>query len=151
MGIKYNDNGTFKDIKVKVGDNIPVGAEFDYDGSTIPVGWEEITNPDSYSTSEVKTNKTWINGKPIYRKVITGTISATTTYLSIISNIEEVVYVIGTLEKSNYITNMPHYTSATNYSQLVVNTSNGMPILVTPAEQNGSTYKIYVEYTKTTD
>lgn len=24
---------------------------------------------DSYSTSEVKTNKTWINGKPIYRKV----------------------------------------------------------------------------------
>lgn len=24
---------------------------------------------DSYSTSEVKTNKTWIDGKPIYRKV----------------------------------------------------------------------------------
>lgn len=44
MGIKYNDNGTFKDIKVKVGDNIPVGAEFDYDGSTIPVGYEEVSD-----------------------------------------------------------------------------------------------------------
>lgn len=37
-----------------------------------------IINGESYSTTEVKTNKVWIDGKPIYRKVIsTGAISTT--------------------------------------------------------------------------
>lgn len=51
------------------GETLPVGTEVDFDGSAsdIPIGWEQVTNPDSYSTSEVKTNKTWIDGKPIYR------------------------------------------------------------------------------------
>lgn len=30
-----------------------------------------LNNNDSYSTDEIKTNKRWIDGKPIYRKVIT--------------------------------------------------------------------------------
>ena len=30
-------------------------------------------NQDVYSTSEIKTNKIWIDNKPIYRKVIVGT------------------------------------------------------------------------------
>lgn len=53
------------------GETLPVGTELDFDGVSqdIPTGWEEIDNPDSYSTSEVKTNKVWIDGKPIYRKV----------------------------------------------------------------------------------
>ena len=40
--MKYNDNGTIKDIKVKAFDTLPVGAEVDYDGTTVPDGWEEI-------------------------------------------------------------------------------------------------------------
>lgn len=37
-----------------------------------------INDSDSYSTNEVKTNKTWINNKPIYRKVLqVGSISGT--------------------------------------------------------------------------
>ena len=54
-------------------ESLPVGTELDFDGTSqdIPTGWEEITNPNSYSTSEVKTNEIWTNGKPIYRKVIT--------------------------------------------------------------------------------
>ncbi len=30
---------------------------------------------DTYSTTETKTNKIWIDGRPIYRKVITGNLS----------------------------------------------------------------------------
>lgn len=36
---------------------------------------ETINQPDIYSTTETKTNKVWIDGKPIYRKVITGDLS----------------------------------------------------------------------------
>ena len=31
---------------------------------------EKITNLTTYSTEEVKTGETWIDGKPIYRKVV---------------------------------------------------------------------------------
>ena len=41
--MKYKDSqGNFQDIYVKVGDNIPVGGEMDFDGNTVPVGWEEV-------------------------------------------------------------------------------------------------------------
>lgn len=35
-----------------------------------------VSNAEVYSTTEVKTNKTWIDGKPIYRKVVTATAGA---------------------------------------------------------------------------
>ena len=42
--MKYNDDGTIKEIKVKSFDTLPVGAELDYDGTTVPSGWTEIEN-----------------------------------------------------------------------------------------------------------
>ena len=45
--MKYNDNGTYKDIYVKAFDTLPVGTEVDYDGQTVPDGWEEV---DEYET-----------------------------------------------------------------------------------------------------
>ena len=52
-------------------ENLPVGTEVDFTGdvSDIPAGWEQV---DDYSTTEVNTGKTWIDGSPIYRKVFTG-------------------------------------------------------------------------------
>lgn len=38
---------------------------------------DEFAAPDLYSESEVKTNKVWIDGKPIYRKVLTCTTTTT--------------------------------------------------------------------------
>ena len=73
--MKYNDNGEYKDIYVKTFDTLPVGTEVDYDGETVPTGWTEIADPNTYSTNEVRIG-TWIDGKPLYRKVITD--SATT-------------------------------------------------------------------------
>lgn len=40
--MKYNDNGTYKDIYVKAFDTLPVGTEVDYDGETAPSGWTEV-------------------------------------------------------------------------------------------------------------
>lgn len=40
--MNYNDNGTIKQITVKAGDTLPVGTEVDFDGTTIPAGWEEV-------------------------------------------------------------------------------------------------------------
>ena len=40
--MKYNDNGTYKDIYVKTFDTLPVGAEVDYDGETAPAGWVQV-------------------------------------------------------------------------------------------------------------
>lgn len=41
--MKYNDNGTYRDIYVKSFDTLPVGTEVDYDGNTVPTGWTEIS------------------------------------------------------------------------------------------------------------
>lgn len=49
------------------GDTLPIGSEIDYDGETAPVGWEEI---EDYSTTAINTGKKWIDGKDIYRQVI---------------------------------------------------------------------------------
>jgi len=46
--IKYKDNGTYKDMIVKVGDTLPIGAEMDYEGAEVPNGWEQID--DSWET-----------------------------------------------------------------------------------------------------
>lgn len=72
MGMKYKDptTGQFKDISVKVADSLPIGTEVDYDGETVPTGWEQVDNPNDYSTTETRIG-TWIDGKPLYRKVLT--------------------------------------------------------------------------------
>ena len=55
----------------------------------------KIAADDTYSTTEVKTNKKWIDGKPIYRKVVTGlniTVTGSAWYtLYTDANIEELV------------------------------------------------------------
>ena len=50
-----------------------------------------VDNSNSYSTQEVKTGGTWIDGKPIYRKVITHTLSnALTGLVEITHNIQNI-------------------------------------------------------------
>lgn len=41
--MKYNDNGTYKDIYVKSFDTLPVGTEVDYDGDTAPTGYIQVS------------------------------------------------------------------------------------------------------------
>lgn len=58
--MKYNDNGTYKDIYVKTFDTLPIGTEVDYDGQTVPSGWEEVDNV-LYTTPDTIVGQTSIS------------------------------------------------------------------------------------------
>ena len=64
-----------KDLLLPYGDTLPIGAIVNYNGTTVPEGYESVGN--DYSTTEVNTGKTWIDGKPIYRKVINSVLNGT--------------------------------------------------------------------------
>jgi len=68
--LDYNDKRIPTGGGQATGDTLPIGTIVEYDGDTVPSGYEEIEDFDKYSTNEVKTNKIWIDGKPIYRKVV---------------------------------------------------------------------------------
>lgn len=73
--LKYKDpiTGDWIELSNAVGDTLPIGAIVEYDGTTVPSNWEKVND---YSTEEVKTGETWIDGKPIYKKTIQFTTSA---------------------------------------------------------------------------
>ena len=99
--MKYNDNGTYKDIYVKAFDTLPIGTEVDYIGDTVPTGWTQV---ESYSTSEIDTGKTWTDGKKIYRKVVNDTTPSSATTKTIntsITNFGNFISVQGYITKTS--------------------------------------------------
>jgi hypothetical protein len=107
---------------------------------------DEIIDPESYYTSETKTGGTWINGKPIYRKVIQYNVSGSNWInIGTISNLRDLVKVYGSLKRSSGVwTDSPRATI-----QIYIDTSGG--INWKDSEGNtGTVYQIF-EYTKTTD
>ena len=104
--MKYNDNGTYKDIYVKAFDTLPVGTEVDYDGSTVPSGWTEVADPNTYSTNEVRVG-TWIDNKPLYKKTIViqnVVIGTATTYNHNIQNVDTIFIDTNSFYKNNGVT-----------------------------------------------
>lgn len=87
---------TIPGVVQKYIDTVPVGTELEYNGGTVPSGWAEVEDPNVYSTSETKTNKIWIDGKPIYRKVFNfKTTSASLTIQTGLTDIDKVTYIGG--------------------------------------------------------
>lgn len=123
-------------------------------GSDISLDFTQnaVANKNVYSTSETRVG-TWIDGKPLYRKVISGTTTGeTNNILNIITGYDEVIKYNGTFKTpSGYITELPEYTNSTNYIYFVLNTANNVGILTIPSGFIGGIYKIIIEYTKTTD
>lgn len=121
---------------------------------------EEIENAvkDVYSTSEVKTNKIWVDGKPIYRKVIelSNVARGYNRHSHNISNLDKVIDISGYWKDSTE----NNYNSI---SRVVCDniTTYGTGILNVDATYYftlvgtgiGTTNKVYIifEYTKTTD
>jgi len=133
------------------GDTLPINSIFDYDGSTVPDGYEEV---DDYSTDEVVTGKLWINGKPIYRKVIYISAlpnAAQQGYNTGISNVDFVLYCMGyTSSGMGMNTVRPLTTSGADFGCWYDISSNQIKIETGQNRSNLSGYVI-VEYTKTTD
>ena len=106
-----------------------------------------------YSTSEVKTNKVWIDGKPIYRRVINSTCpsnSSTWTTISSNLNADEILSYTGYIEFSTSEHKLlANGTSQLTYFQLNKN-SNELQIVTKDDGFFGKPIKVIIEYKKTT-
>ena len=149
--MKYRDeNGDFQDLYLPpTGDTLPIGSEVDYNGEEVPYGWEEVTDPNSYSATEVKTNKTWVDGKPIYRRYWTGrTGTGNSKAVDTIPNYGECTgyfLKLVTATGGNWI----GYLTSSVASGLQISVAGLMTIFKLGTED--LTYKLVVEYTKSTD
>ena len=149
MKAKDKTTGTFKEVYVKALDSLPVGAEIDFEGTDIPTGWEETTDPESYSTEEVKTNKIYF-GKPVYRKVVIRNQNITngsTVDLSSL-NIDELIHIGSRHKLDDHVFMFNSFDSSSDKVTIHQN-KNELEVWTGP----GSTYlsTIWIEYTKTTD
>lgn len=112
-----------------------------------------VDNSNSYSTQEVKTGGTWIDGKPIYRKVVDfGALpNATTKKVAHgVSNIGDITHIYGVAHSSAkmtiplpYARGIPIILYATQ-DDVAIEISTGDYVEFTRSE-------ITIEYTKTTD
>lgn len=117
MKAKNPSTGNFEEVYVKALDSLPVGTEIDFTGSAsdIPVGWEQV---DSYSTDEINTGKTWIDGRPIYRKCFNVLVSSQNfTFNHNISNLDVVtLYEASIKQQGGYIYPIPYYSEVAGYT-----------------------------------
>lgn len=110
---------------------------------------------DIYSTSEVKTNKVWIDNKPIYRRILTVStnVEVGTTETDISNKLVETTADI----MSWRIDNVVFLQKTGNFSEglgIVLNVSTGVITAVSLKSSSywlASGFHIMIEYTKTTD
>ena len=141
-------NGEKKQMIVKVGDTLPIGTEVDYDGSVVPDGWEVVDDPNTYSTNETRIG-TWIDGKPIYRKVVDFTISSTWQDVGTFSNVNFFTKI--QLVRKTGGNAYPYYHDSDNYCYAYITTTKTKMIVASSSNENGNAGSLIVEYTKTTD
>ena len=120
----------------------------------------KLSSTNNYSFNEIKIG-TWINGKPLYRKVFIGTLTGETTnynyaefYLP--TTIETLVRLNGSMKTNNsnahWVKSLPanaidinyFYNEGTGRTRLYGTNKTEMPITTT-------SYVVIAEYTKTTD
>lgn len=147
---KVITDGSYSGITAKVGDMFVSNG----------TAWVLIPSGDDGGTEEYSTNEkqigTWINGKPLYRKVITFAVNAehlttagTGVELISIPNIDAMTSVTGGLYDSGtqLISAGTHY-SDNYYFECVVQKTR--VLYLNKGYKNGTAYLV-VEYTKTTD
>lgn len=107
---------------------------------------------DIYTKEETKTNKVWINGKPIYRKVITASINANTTdnIISIVDIPYDMIMINYGESYNSWDTNttssLNWYSSATDTGLCWINSTKEIRIINN--SPTNRTYFITLEYTK---
>lgn len=113
-----------------------------------------INDCDKYSTAEIKTNKTWTDGKPIYRKVLAGNSLPSDSNIGTINDLGTVISAIGFVVAMGgslaYSNTAGSYLSPDYYSGVQVS-PNGAVQIFHSAIYEGNPYRLTVEYTKSTD
>lgn len=98
-----NENSSIADInKIKDVDMNEIKSVVNNNASETDTNATNITNIQTYSTSETDTGKKWIDGKTIYRKVldITNISSSGAEYSHNISNLGVIINVYGSWDKT---------------------------------------------------
>jgi hypothetical protein len=104
---------------------------------------------DTYSTNEVKTNKVWIDGKPIYRKVFVIT-SQSTDSIDVSDLNIDYLNIYATIEYDAY--KRPMYTWGANDERFQVFYNGAIQIRINNVViTDFKKIIIVIEYTKTTD
>lgn len=106
---------------------------------------------DKYSTEEKKTNKVWIDNKPIYRKVITITeFSSTEVNINTgLTNISEITSIDGSFNRAGYTRRYPIFNLFMN--EWHIDIATGILTIKTNNEYVSFNGYMALEYTKTTD
>ncbi len=119
---------------------------------------EKINHINTYSTEEINTGKTWIDGKPMYRRIVSFTVSNDVKGVDLSGlNFEDGIIEWGrlTLDAGNnikYIDMLPLSGSTYAWIQLIYSHSKWVVTLNTNSTNlNGFVCEICLLYTKTTD
>jgi len=171
----YNNNVTYNKFRFNISnivnymyiDRIRIygtkeGEDSIYDLFALPPSVEDTTGAKNYIvatsgndrdynfSTEERVIGTWIDGKPIYRKVISGvTSSVETTKLTNTSNIEHIISFKGVILNSGILYYVPRGYSASAY--VMCNLTNNNILMTSSSDFYNKSYTMIVEYTKTTD
>lgn len=133
----------------------------DYIISRTPIAEDNVTTEEIYSTEEVKTNRTWIDNKPIYRKVFTGkmpditngtfsTLSFDISDLNLDSGVDWYgVVVQNNTEKTRWALDWCNF--QTDYSSITAISGGLFKVQSNTNALSNATVHVVLEYTKTTD
>lgn len=113
----------------------------------------QLATDNTYSTSEVKTSKKWINGKPIYRKVVeTGSLpnNSQVGYNHNIANAEFFITIRGIAKSTSLFLPIPFVERNGSTNIQLYASANSFTV---STNYNASSYNgtFIFEYTKTTD
>lgn len=155
--VALNENPSVAEINKVTDDNMnEIKSVVNNNASETSTNTTNITNLQTYSTNETNTGQIWIDGKPIYRKVVDLGYLGTQTQISYGNKIDTITSFGGYLYQDNGGNmSLIEYTSslwrAITYS---ITSKHTMNVLINRSNTSAWSdwkLKIVIEYTKTTD
>lgn len=119
--------------------------------SSVVSAVNELKSGEIYSTAEVKTNKVWIDGKPIYRRIYQKTSTAATENIDIDDwNVDFVCLFVPLLyDSTNRQFDTNYYVNSNDYLRALTRLYNSkFTITVQRGNANSKVLTIIMEYTK---